>query len=275
MECPKCGADNKEGAITCGLCGETLAAAPPTSIAPPPATSTLAPPPQAYLATALPKANGLATTALVLGIVSLCGGCLFAIAGLIVGIIARNQIKASGGQQTGDGLATAGIVTSSIGLLFIPIIASIMFPVFAKAREKARQATCMSNQQSITMALQMYLQDHGDKFPASDKWVDATLDYTGSKKIYVCPSAASVEGKSTVTYGYNNMIAGTKGKRVVNTVDFTLHPSPLIVIADSPGPLIFSEADIVKDRHSKGFIVGYADGRVRWFPTDATVKLQP
>jgi hypothetical protein len=64
--------------------------------------------------------NGLAIASLILGIISIptlfCygGGVLFGIAALITGFMARQKIKASGGAQTGDGLALAGIIMGGI-----------------------------------------------------------------------------------------------------------------------------------------------------------------
>src|SRR6266481_3802978 len=50
-------------------------------------------------------------------------------------------------------------------IAIIAILAAILFPVFAQAREKARQATCISNTRQIGMATRMYMQDYDDKFP--------------------------------------------------------------------------------------------------------------
>jgi prepilin-type N-terminal cleavage/methylation domain-containing protein/prepilin-type processing-associated H-X9-DG protein len=47
----------------------------------------------------------------------------------------------------------------------IAILAAILFPVFAQAREKARQAGCLSNLRQIAMAWGMYIQDHDETFP--------------------------------------------------------------------------------------------------------------
>jgi hypothetical protein len=71
------------------------------------------------------KTNGLAITSLVLGILSIptlsCygGGVLFGIAALITGTIARRQIKESGGTQSGDGLALAGIILGAVVGVFL------------------------------------------------------------------------------------------------------------------------------------------------------------
>src|SRR5947207_6869302 len=48
----------------------------------------------------------------------------------------------------------------------IAIIAAILFPVFAAARDKARQAACCSNLRQIGQALHMYLQDYDERLPA-------------------------------------------------------------------------------------------------------------
>ena len=44
----------------------------------------------------------------------------------------------------------------------IAILAAILFPVFARAREKARQSTCQSNQKQIALAMRMYMQDYDE-----------------------------------------------------------------------------------------------------------------
>src|SRR5947209_973259 len=49
----------------------------------------------------------------------------------------------------------------------IAILAGILFPVFAQAREKARQAACASNMKQIGMAFRMYVQDYDQYFPSS------------------------------------------------------------------------------------------------------------
>src|SRR5437762_145581 len=51
-----------------------------------------------------------------------------------------------------------------IVIAIIAILAAILFPVFAQAREKARQATCMSNCKQIGVAMMMYVQDYDEQF---------------------------------------------------------------------------------------------------------------
>src|SRR4051812_21664015 len=52
-------------------------------------------------------------------------------------------------------------------IAIIAILAAILFPVFAQARDKARQATCLSNCKQMGLALMMYAQDYDETFPAS------------------------------------------------------------------------------------------------------------
>jgi prepilin-type N-terminal cleavage/methylation domain-containing protein/prepilin-type processing-associated H-X9-DG protein len=50
-------------------------------------------------------------------------------------------------------------------IAIIAILAAILFPVFAQAREKARQASCLSNQRQIGMGMMMYVQDYDERLP--------------------------------------------------------------------------------------------------------------
>src|SRR5579863_528760 len=52
-------------------------------------------------------------------------------------------------------------------IAIIAILAAILFPVFAQAREKARQATCQSNEKQIALAFLMYNQDYDERFPGA------------------------------------------------------------------------------------------------------------
>src|ERR1041385_2113890 len=60
----------------------------------------------------------------------------------------------------------------------IALLAAILFPVFARTREKARQTTCLSNQVQIAKAMLMYIQDYDECFPYVLDW-SANFDMNG------------------------------------------------------------------------------------------------
>ncbi|MCC7491606.1 MAG: DUF1559 domain-containing protein [Fimbriimonadaceae bacterium] len=84
-------------------------------------------------------------------------------------------------------------------IAIIAILAAILFPVFAKAREKARQSSCASNEKQLGLAFQQYKQDYDEKWPAvyNDHsgsglrliWGQVIVPYIKSNQIYACPSA--------------------------------------------------------------------------------------
>jgi prepilin-type N-terminal cleavage/methylation domain-containing protein/prepilin-type processing-associated H-X9-DG protein len=87
------------------------------------------------------------------------------------------------------------LVTISI----IAVLAAILFPVFARARENARRASCMSNLKQISLGIRMYTQDYDEHVPpiqinaAPDPanpygWADAVQPYVKSTQLFQCPS---------------------------------------------------------------------------------------
>ena len=76
-------------------------------------------------------------------------------------------------------------------IAIIAILAAILFPVFARARENARRSSCMSNMKQIGLGVMQYLQDYDERYmPEHDEWVDAVQPYIKSTQIFRCPSLA-------------------------------------------------------------------------------------
>ncbi|MGM0491630.1 MAG: DUF1559 domain-containing protein [Armatimonadota bacterium] len=81
-------------------------------------------------------------------------------------------------------------------IAIIAILAAILFPVFARAREKARQTSCLSNQKQIGLGIMMYVQDYDEKFPAFTMrggttrifMFDVLEPYTKNHQMFECPS---------------------------------------------------------------------------------------
>ena len=86
-------------------------------------------------------------------------------------------------------------------IAIVAILAAILFPVFAQAREKARQTQCLSNARQLALAVQSYLQDHEEAFLPSTNyavptniperiWTRIIQPYVRDTGIFICPSAA-------------------------------------------------------------------------------------
>ena len=84
-------------------------------------------------------------------------------------------------------------------LVVIAIIAAILFPVFAQAREKARQTSCLSNTRQLATAVMMYVQDYDEQYPMTANyndgsatptiWPQMVQPYIKNEGIFKCPSA--------------------------------------------------------------------------------------
>ncbi|BCM91758.1 hypothetical protein IAD21_03633 [Abditibacteriota bacterium] len=83
-------------------------------------------------------------------------------------------------------------------IAIIAILAAILFPVFARARENARRSSCQSNLKQIGLGLFQYTQDYDERLPGSwitnvndpaySRWMDVTQPYLKSTQIFNCPS---------------------------------------------------------------------------------------
>jgi prepilin-type N-terminal cleavage/methylation domain-containing protein len=98
-------------------------------------------------------------------------------------------------------------------IAIIAILAAILFPVFARARENARRASCMSNLKQIGLGFMMYAQDYDENYPSSFYYTDEVTDpnwgasggqnymfwmqmvypYVKSNQIFFCPSGNSAQ----------------------------------------------------------------------------------
>src|SRR5476651_2537282 len=72
-------------------------------------------------------------------------------------------------------------------IAIIAILAAILFPVFAQAREKARQISCLSNMNQLGLAFMQYLQDYDEHFPGSyyygQGWAEEIYPYVKSVNV--------------------------------------------------------------------------------------------
>ncbi|MHB9132101.1 MAG: prepilin-type N-terminal cleavage/methylation domain-containing protein [Armatimonadota bacterium] len=84
----------------------------------------------------------------------------------------------------------------------IAILAAILFPVFAKAREKANTNTCMNNTRQICIAFIMWSQDHDETLPRYDNWVNAVGEGGAAGQLLDCPSNREIGSTAKPDYFY-------------------------------------------------------------------------
>lgn len=141
-------------------------------------------------------------------------------------------------------------------IAIISILAAILFPVFATAREKARQTGCISNLKQTGTAMLMYSQDYDETYalafyrqsataPATNTttiWARLIQDYTKNTAIFVCPSASGDVGNTVgtgdtaqtrypVTYAYNVWFPGT-GAVGGSDLPQTVNPAQTVLVVD-------------------------------------------
>lgn len=100
----------------------------------------------------------------------------------------------------------------------ISVLAAILFPVFARARENARRTTCQSNLKQMGLAFMQYTQDFDERLPRMNYhnystalnlgqpfgWADVIQPYLKSQQIYQCPSEGTAPHRLPVSAGYTD-----------------------------------------------------------------------
>jgi prepilin-type N-terminal cleavage/methylation domain-containing protein len=110
-------------------------------------------------------------------------------------------------------------------IAIIAILAAILFPVFAQARESARQTTCLNNCKQIGIAVAMYTADYDEKYPvqardamrimaAGGKEItvyDALAPYIKNEMVWIDPSGQGVKKPPTMGYHMNGNLITKEG----------------------------------------------------------------
>lgn len=190
-------------------------------------------------------------------------------------------------------------------IAIISILAAILFPVFARARENARRTSCLSNMKQLGLGVMMYVQDYDERFlgpcfgsvggveetlpcPGNSAqscrayWPVKIYPYIKSLQVFSCPSDSTSQGRwpgtpnnaaTHVGYGYNREFNNSVVLAAVDKVSQT------VLLADSEGwnrYLLYrvgyptnptGTADIrqIPDRHLNGAVLTFADGHAKWF----------
>lgn len=191
-------------------------------------------------------------------------------------------------------------------IAIIAILAAILFPVFAQAREKARQTSCISNLKQIMLAEMQYVQDydgtHVHMWDFGAPWHKLLDPYVKSQQIWACPSDAwDRGGAAPVSYSMNFPwpYAGWEWSpdspqflmSPAGSADSTI-PSPATTIFMAERPNWYHQwnetwsAEVFHDygefnmkgggatQHSGGGNYGFCDGHAKWFRKEQTLAVQ-
>ncbi len=187
-------------------------------------------------------------------------------------------------------------------IAIIAILAAILFPVFARAREKARQSSCLSNMKQIALGVLMYVQDYDERFPVrshrshtSDPedllepegnclWFVRVEPYLKNEQILQCPSGrydyirgepdsgGSVPLYYDVDYGWNYLFHWRGPALKLAVVE---EPASTILLVEQEGTLPYGRWYNESRAGSKNFLWRYAqhnggsnyafaDGHCKW-----------
>lgn len=174
-------------------------------------------------------------------------------------------------------------------IAIIAILAAILFPVFARAREAARQSSCLSNTKQLALGVMSYTQDYDEQLPRSYDagapargWFDVIQPYVKNNQVFYCPSD-SIHNKTVapsfgnISYGWNyywltllggSVAYGSAGAGLAAIQS----PAETVVLADSGMPSNVLPYVVYPwyagyfpvPIHNTGANVNFADGHSKW-----------
>lgn len=157
-------------------------------------------------------------------------------------------------------------------IAIIAILAAILFPVFARARENARKANCASNLKQLGLAVLQYAQDYDEMLPQgyttppARDWTSDINPYLKNTQVRKCPSATFDGG-----YGYSWWLAVTPSRSLaqVDESSRTCMFSEIGALVDRSCPWNCNTTDLrfsPSARHGDGLNMAFCDGHVKWLP---------
>ena len=179
-------------------------------------------------------------------------------------------------------------------IAIIAILAAILFPVFAKAREKARQSSCSSNIKQMMLSVAQYVQDYDERFPrgagytapdvivntwARGEWYYLVEPYVKNVQIFACPSegATGVQsgGVTSTAYGLDVHYSRNTWLTEADRLAQIEQAASVIYTADGRNNYMrwYNPAELggantnfawAHNRHNDGCNYGYVDGHVKW-----------
>ncbi len=189
-----------------------------------------------------------------------------------------NRARSSAGAFT--------LIELLVVIAIIAILAAILFPVFAKARERAYSTSCLSNQKQLARAFMLYADDHEERLPRAwsatggpnngpRDWTTDTASYLRNTEVFKCPKYP----KRALGSAYNLWLAWyptgcaiAKLKQPSRTCMFSesshpQHAADPAWMVDRVAPFgwpVDARFQFDKDRHRGGANMGFVDGHAQW-----------
>jgi prepilin-type N-terminal cleavage/methylation domain-containing protein/prepilin-type processing-associated H-X9-DG protein len=195
-------------------------------------------------------------------------------------------------------------------IAIIAILAAILFPVFGRARENARRASCQSNLKQIGLGFQQYIQDWDEKLPLSTDgptgsgklggWMyfenfnspttfkpdqGGVYTYIKSTQVFICPSDGSgrTNGDSYASNSCVFLDSGTSGIRYGRNIAAFQETAKWMLLgeeaSDSADPTsstddayLLQGTNKFSQRHFSGSNFAFLDGHVKWLKVDDPLK---
>ncbi len=209
----------------------------------------------------------------------------------------RNQAKMSGvAKARSQNKFGFTLIELLVVIAIIAILAAILFPVFARARENARRTSCLSNAKQLGLAVLQYTQDYDERPPASYDagtnfiWPQMIEPYVKSNQLFFCPSdsdhtTAYAASAGNISYGWNwyyltadvaNYNKGGVSLAAIESVSETVmlgdsrskytdgvtaNPNAYIIGV----PSILAPNYMLPARHLEGDNICFVDGHAKWF----------
>jgi prepilin-type processing-associated H-X9-DG protein len=199
----------------------------------------------------------MAVASLVFGILGVLTCGVTALVGLILGLVSMGRIKKSGGRLGGSGIALAGTIVSAVFLLMLPVLAAMLLPALAKAKQKAQTIQCLNNSRQLALAVRIYASENKNQLPPAATWCDAIQRQVGSDRIFKC-SAADVTERCS--YAFNSKLNGADVDK--------LDPNTVVIFESSGGWNLSGGRELLPQpsRHGGKFIIAFADGHAEVVP---------
>jgi hypothetical protein len=174
---------------------------------------------------------------------------------------AKSSFSMSVGRRTPNGwaLTSAGNQDSASTILLAPTIgvtavaAGMLLPALAKAKSRAQTISTVSNLKMLGLAVRMYSNEQGGKFPKADSWCDDIKSFVNNPKVY---KAANDPSPARCSFAYNAKLSGLEETKI--------HPETVLLFEVEDGDWNVSGGPemLLPRPRDRSYVIGMADGSV-------------